>query len=166
MTWFSSPLYSPVLLSWIIFKYCNNDSRSSQNPWEYWILILSRTKRWVWWEQGKNEGDVRLLLFSQLGPKNLWNRICTIFKGVCVYKLRAVFVVIDEIKKNCLCFFNFHESWQKQDSFYKQWNLYQTTFFRERTRSSWPQVGIILADFCGFQIFPKGPSFEIRKIRY
>ena len=124
-------LYSPVLLSWIIFKYCNNDSRSSQNPWEYWILILSRTKRWVWWEQGKNEGDVRLLLFSQLEPKNLWNRIYTIFKGVCVYKLYAVFIVIEEIKKNLnSVFFNFRESQQKQDAFYKQWNLYQTTFSR------------------------------------
>ena len=27
--------------------------------------------------------------------------------------------------------------------------------FFERTRSSWPQVGVILADFWGFQIFPK-----------
>jgi len=27
----------------------------------------------------------------------------------------------------------------------------------KRTRSSWPQVGVILADFWGFQIFPKGP---------
>ena len=35
----------------------------------------------------------------------------------------------------------------------------------KRTRSSWSQVGVILADFWGFQIFPKGPSFEIRKIK-
>ena len=27
----------------------------------------------------------------------------------------------------------------------------------ERTRSSWPQDGVILADFWGFWIFSKGP---------
>ena len=38
-------------------------------------------------------------------------------------------------------------------------------FGLKRTRSSWPQVGVILADFCGFQIFPKGPPFEMMKIK-
>ena len=54
-------------------------------------------------------------------------RICEIafelfiFKGVCVYKLYAVFIVIEEIKKNLnSVFFNFRESQQKQDAFYKQ----------------------------------------------
>ena len=35
----------------------------------------------------------------------------------------------------------------------------------ERTRSSWPQVGVILADFWGFQIFPFGPPNETTKIK-
>ena len=37
----------------------------------------------------------------------------------------------------------------------KMWKTCLNTWFKERTRSSWPQIGVILVDFWGFQIFPK-----------